>query len=522
MILDLDELADGSVLDADVCIVGAGAAGICLATELAGRGRGVLLLESGGRTADDATRELSRAVIEGRAYAGAWHGRARVLGGATTLWGGQALPLTPIDFEARDWVPHSGWPFGIEELRQYYARASAFLGVGELPWDADLGVLLGTGGAGLDPDVAVHHLSKWSPEPDLARRHRATLERADGARVLLHANATELVLADDHRTVRELRIRSLGGRAGVVRSREVVLCAGGIENARLLLASTAQQPAGIGNGHDLVGRFLQDHPGARIARLSGHDDARLQALFNVFRRDRRKYSIRLSASETFQRRHRTLNVSTALMFRVGDDAPYAALRRLLAAVGSRRVSRAAARDAIASLAGARGLARTAFAYLARGRTWTPDASAELFVSAEQEPDPESRVTLAAERDALGMPRARIDWRIGEGTRRSVALFAAALREQFRRAGLGELTLEPWVEADGGEWRERLVDHYHHIGTTRMSDSPASGVVDAELRVHGIENLRVASSSVFPTGGHSNPTLTMLALCIRLADRLRSA
>ncbi len=521
MILDLDEYADDAAIDADVCIVGAGAAGICLATELAGRGRDVLLLESGGRDADDATRELSRAEIAGRPYAGAWFGRARALGGATTLWGGQALPLTRIDFEVRPWVAHSGWPIGFAELEPYYARASAFLGVGDLPWDSDLGAMLGAGDAGLDPDVVVHHLSKWSPEPDLGRRYARRLEGARGARVLLHANVTQIVLDDGQRSVRELRVRSLGGRAATVRARDVVLCAGGIENPRLLLASRAQQPAGIGNGHDLVGRFLQDHPGARIGRLAHHDDRRTQALFNLFHRGGRKYSVRCSASETLQRRREILNVSTSLMFRVGPDSPYEALRRLYHALRRRSFTSAAARDLARCLSGAPEVARTAFAYLARGRTWTPDASTELFVSAEQEPDPESRVALSRERDALGMPRARIDWRIGKSTHRSIAVFAAELRDQFRTAGLGAVTLEPWVEGESDEWRERLADHYHHIGTTRMSDAPARGVVDSELRVHGIANLRVAGSSVFPTGGHSNPTLTLLALCMRLADRLRA-
>ena len=522
MIIDLDEFAENPVLDADICIVGAGAAGICLATELAGSGRDVLVLESGGRVADEATRSLSRAEISGRPFAGAWHGRARVLGGATTLWGGQALPLTPIDFERRSWVEHSGWPIAWDEMRPYYDRASAFLGVGDAPWDADLGALLHNGTVGLDPDVVVYHLSKWSPEPDLARRYARQLERARATRILLHANVTGVELADGHRAVRQLHIRSLRGRAGVVRATDVVLCAGGLENPRLLLASNAQQPAGIGNGHDLVGRYLQDHPGARIGHLTGHDDRTAQALFNVFHRGRRKYSIRCSASERLQRRSEILNVSIALMFRVESDAPYEALRRVYGAVRRRSLSGATARDLSTCFTGAPGLARTAYSYLARGRSWTPDARTELFVSAEQAPDAESRVSLASEHDSLGMPRARIDWRVGHDTRRSVAIFGAALRDQFRKAGVGELVLDPWLEDDSDEWQERLADHYHHIGTTRMSDSPTRGVVDRKLRVHGLGNLWIASSSVFPTGGHSNPTLTMLALCLRLADQLRDA
>ena len=522
MILDLDDHPADPALNADVCIVGAGAAGICLATELAGRGRDVLLLESGGRRIEEETRELSRADVVGHAYAGAWHGRARALGGTTTLWGGQALPLTPIDFETRPWVPHSGWPISYDEIRLYYERASAFLGVGDVPYDAELGALLGTGGPGLDEGVISYHLSKWSPTPDLGRRYARSLGGDAGARVLLHANVTEIILDDGHRAVRELRVRSLRGRAATVRARDVVLCAGGIENARLLLASTSQQSNGVGNGHGLVGRFLQDHPGARIGRLAGHDQQRTQALFNLFHRRGRKYSIRCSASEAFQRERETLNVSTSVMFPVPDDSSYHALRRVYHAARSRELSVRTARDVATCLTSAPVLARTAVAYLARGRTWTPDARAELFVSAEQEPDPESRVSLSAERDLLGVPRACIDWRIGEGTRRSVSTFATVLRDQFRRAGLGDVQLEPWIEDGSDEWRERLADHYHHIGTTRMADSPAHGVVDRHLRVHGIGNLWIASTSVFPTGGHSNPTLTMLALAMRLADRLRAA
>src|SRR5581483_7921509 len=153
------------------------------------------------------------------------------------------------------------------------------------------------------------------------------------------------------------------------------------------------------------------------------------------------------------------------------------------------------------------------------RTYTPDATFRVGLTTEQEPNPQSRVRLSTDLDALGIPKMVIEWRPTDATWHTASRFAACLQRQFERAGLGVIELDEWFHRPDA-WKSRLVDHYHHIGTARMHESPAHGVVDPDCRVHGINNLYIGSSAVFPTSGHSNPTLTIIALCLRLADQFR--
>lgn len=521
MILDLEEFPEDAELSCDVCIAGGGAAGIALALELASSRLGVIMLESGGLRAEEATRELNRAAIVGDEYAGAWYGRARVLGGATTLWGGQALPLIPLDLAPRAWVPHSGWPISWDVLATHYARAMAFLGLDGLGYDDDLIAFLGIDRPRFDPARVRYHISRWSPSPDMARRHGSRLRSTVDLRVMLHANVVELELDEPGTSIHGVRARTLGGRRLDVRARHVVLATGGLETARLLLAGSSRMPKGIGDGREMVGRFLQDHPGGRIGTLVPRDSDRLQYLFNQFYKGGRKYSVRCSAAPDWQRDHAMLNASAAVMFDVRPDSAFAAAREVYHLSRRGEVGAKLIASALRTARGIPELLRPVWEYYAKGRRWTPGAVAGVFISLEQAPDPESRLRLGPTRDAVGLPVLEIDWRLGDRTIHSGRAFARELAEQFRAAGIGELMLEPWVLDDRDSSRTPLGDHYHHLGTTRMGSTPHESVVDAHCRVHGVANLHVASTSVFPTGGHSNPTLTLLALCYRLADRLRA-
>ncbi|MEA2736618.1 MAG: hypothetical protein QOE14_3069, partial [Humisphaera sp.] len=259
MIQDLEQLdAAAAPIECDICVIGTGAAGLAIANELLDTNLRLVFLEGGGADHEPASQDLYQSLVTGHPFAGHMTGRFRVLGGSTTRWGGQALRLTPIDFQPRDWVPHSGWPIRYDQLHDYYLRASRFLEVDELDFDRDLFRLLGTQPPGFDAARVHYHFSKWSPRPDLRLAHRAKLAASTRATLLLHANVTRIRLSGDHRHVDEVTVRSLGGRSATVRAKQFVLCAGGIETARILLANNTQQPAGIGNGRDLVGRFFQD------------------------------------------------------------------------------------------------------------------------------------------------------------------------------------------------------------------------------------------------------------------------
>ena len=519
MILDLNTLGAPQELSCDVCIVGAGAAGLAIASEMLASRLRIVLLESGGMDHEPATQALYDVDISGLPHAGATQGRFRVCGGSTTKWGGQALPLMPSDFESRDWVSNSGWPLTFAELDSYYARANRFLLVDAMNLDTDLFAYLKTRPPAFDSRRLWYHFSKWSPKPNLREQYLPRINSSNRCTLLLHANVTDIDLDNNFHRVSCIQVRSLHGQAATVKARAFVICAGGIETARLLLANNRQQPSGIGNDHGLVGRFFQDHPNAAVGWLKTPDPGRAQRFFNVFHKNRLKYSVRCTATSLWQREHKTLNASMGMMF-VQDNPVLQNLKDVYGAIRARQFDRETFRKMFGAATHPSDAFSPAWHYLARGRSFSPGAKLQICLTSEQEPNPESRILLSDKTDALGIPRANVRWKLTELTRYSLQQFAQVLSEEFLRVGLGEIEFKSWFRDDWATWQNHLTDQYHHMGTTRMNDSPQQGVVDRDCRVHGLSNLYIGSSSVFPTSGHSNPTLTILALCMRLADQLK--
>lgn len=515
--------SDASVLDADLCIIGSGAAGITLALEFVGQGTSVLLIESGGQTPDDRTTALyeSSMAAGGKHHFGTHDGRARVFGGTTTLWGGQALPLADLDFAARDWVPNSGWPFGSEELVPYYQRAGKLLGLHDVEFTRDIHAAFGIRRFEFDSSVVTPIYSRWAPQPNFATTYRQRLASAENIRVLLRANAVEIVPDPGGTRIEGVRLCGLGGRTATARGKFYVVCCGGIETARLLLASSRVQPAGVGNTHDLVGRYFQDHLSVRWADFQPSSRQRVNDLFNSFFCGRTKYFPFLAAGEEVQRREHLLNISAAVVFDPVPDTGVELAKRVARSVAGRRWREVSVADGAKLLSGLPEVAHFAWRLGVQRRSYFPACVPLMLGSTiEQEPSPVSRVRLGTKTDALGMQRAVVDWQLTPAVLRTLRLFAQRLRAEFLRVGLGQVLLHPWVLDDEADWIEKMRDVSHHIGTTRMHVDPRQGVVDARCRVHGLENLYVGSSAVFPTGGHSNPTFTLLLLCLRLADHLK--
>lgn len=520
MILDVNELPDEKTWDADVCLVGAGAAGLAIAAEYLGRkDLRLVVLESGGLQDEPETQALYDGIVTGQPFEGVHTGRFRVFGGTTTRWGGQALPLTSLDFERRSWVANSGWPIGYGELGPHYESAARFLQIDTLNYDTDLFDLLGV----VPPDFAksdlVYHFARWCPHPDLGRLYQSSMRRADNIELLLHANVTNIVLDDRHERVDHIAYASLQGRRGTVRARQYVLCTGGIETPRLLLASNTQRTAGLGNEHDLVGRYFQDHTAIDAGELFPVDPDEVQRLFNIFHRRGVMYSVRFSLAQDIQFREKLLNGSGGINFDSDADDAYESLRMGYHKVRNRKFDREFWQYVLTCSRHASHLIRPVWEYFVRGRNYRPAARFRIGIALEQEPLRDSRVLLSNQRDALGMPRCEIHWRMSDLTLRTAQVFSRVIRDQFARAGLGEMRLEGWLANPGADWRLRFRDQYHHVGTCRMSDSAKTGVVNRDCRVHSIPNLYIAGSAVFPTSGHANSTLTIIALAKRLAARL---
>lgn len=519
MIVDMEATSGAFDRESDLCVIGSGAAGLAIASEMIQSRMNVVLVESGGEELEPPTQALYDVAISGLPHPGSTEGRFRVLGGSTTKWGGQALPLMPSDFERREWVPHSGWPISFEEIREYYERACRFLRLDRFNFDTDLFAHLRTRPPSFDGEQLWYHFSKWSPKPNLREHYLPDIRGSNHCTLLLHANVTDIQLEEGRNRVAGIQVRSLKGHRARLRARAFVLCVGGIETARLLLANNRQVPSGIGNECDLVGRFFQDHPSAPVGWLTSSDPARAQRLFNVFHKRGLKYSVRLTATPKWQRQHRTLNVSMGITF-VQDDSTLQDLKDAYVAIRQRQLTLDLPLKLLRTMRHPVSALLPAYHFVFRGRTFAPGARMLIGLTSEQEPNPESRILLSDTSDALGMLRANVRWRLTDLTKHTIRQFAQTLCGEFRRAGIGEIALEPWVREDSSDWMNHITDQYHHIGTTRMHDSPKQGVVDRNCQVHGVSNLFIGSSAVCPTSGHSNPTLTIIALCIRLADRLK--
>jgi len=507
LFIDARTLDDDSRVDADLAIIGSGPAGISIARAIASPAMRVCIVEAGGLEPSAEDQALYQGENTGIEYPLAGT-RLRQFGGTSGHWGGFCRPLDPIDFEARDWVPLSGWPFGREALDPYLEAASAAVEVAparfEDPgyWQQKTGEPLVNWRAGR----IMTRFFQFSPPTRFGKRYRAELEQSPDIQVLLHANVTNIAAVPSAKAVDHLDVQTLTGRRHQVHARRYILAAGAIENARLLLLSSDVMPAGLGNQNDMVGRCFMEHP-----HMGGFADivvADLGRLPRIYREsvpvDGRTARVAYIPDPDYLRRTRRLSASFTM-------SPVADLR-------------AEDPGTDASLAGQRDMVQAARPFLTAGgrppRPHDPGFSGTRFgvgCACEQTPNPDSRVTLADDTDPLGLRRVRLNWRLTEQERRSFIANIRALGRELAAAGIGRL--RPLLP-DDGLWEKVVGGGSHHMGTTRISDDPKRGVVDRDCRVHGIDNLYVAGSSVFVTSGSANPTLNILALAYRLVDHLK--
>ncbi|GAC1656131.1 MAG: hypothetical protein NVS4B3_21580 [Gemmatimonadaceae bacterium] len=515
---DARTLENGTVLESDLCIVGAGAAGISMALEWTDSARKVLILEGGGFDFDPEMQDLYRGEIVGQPYFPLQAARLHYFGGTTGHWAGFCSTYDEIDFEKRPWVPHSGWPIRREELDPFYLRAHRLLDLGPYEYDAaawghrspELATLP------LDPRLFWTKMWQFSAPTRFGTKYRDAIVGARNLHLYTHANVCELEANEDATAVQGLRVRNHAGKEFQVRARCYVLACCSIQNARLLLASNGKATAGLGNAHDLVGRYFMEHiemPGAELV-LAQPESAKVKIYALEFGRTKARGELALSAQA--QREHGLLNGTASL----GPGAPGESAKSTF------EFFTPSVLDAwrIWADGGRKGPPPVALRQLVPGDSSAAPRAARFFhlgTRQEQAPNPDSRVTLSAERDALGVPRVKLDWRLTELDKRSIRVFYHLLGRELGRTGVGRVQIRDWLLDDDRVWPSFLSGGWHHMGTTRMHDDPKQGVVDANCRVHGLGNLYVAGSAVQPTAGAANPTLTLVALSLRLSDYLHT-
>ncbi|MFL5634116.1 MAG: FAD-dependent oxidoreductase [Gemmatimonadaceae bacterium] len=513
---DARTLPTGTVLEGDLCIVGAGASGITIAREFANSPLKVILLEGGGFDFDPQLQDLFRGEIVGQPYFPLQAAALHYFGGSTNHWAGYCSLYESIDFEKRDWVPHSGWPITRADLDPFYARAQSVLDLGPYKYDAadwkngdaDRVPLLG------DSRVVWTKMWQFSPPTRFGIKYRDEIVNSPNIHLYTHANVVEVEANEELTAVRSARIRGFDGKEYHARARRFVLACHTIQNARLLLASNRQARTGLGNGNDLVGRYFMEHFEMPSGELALADPQSTKTKLYEFAGLGGPPRGELALTAATQREHRILNgTANVEAGNYGDQVPSTFQFIDTVMMNKMRAWQKGGRKGPPPI-------RVAAAALAP-RDKGPPRFYHMMTRQEQAPNPDSRVTLSAEKDALGMPRAKLDWRVTELDKRSIRTFYQLLGREMGRSGTGRVQIKEWLLSDDKTWPSFISGGWHHMGTTRMHTDPKQGVVDANCKIHGLANLYIGGASVHPTAGAANPTLTLVALSLRLADHLKA-
>lgn len=502
MFVDGRSLSDGEALEADLAIVGAGAAGITLARALKDSGLKIVLIESGGLEWSEEAQNLAAGELGPQTYATPDTVRLRYFGGTTGHWGGWCRELDAIDFEPRDFVPLSGWPLKKSEIDPWYAKAQPVLQLGSPQRYAESEAIAKLANARLpisrEGDIEPI-LFEFSPPTRMGEVYRAELEQS-AVRVFLNTTVTDIRVDDSAKRVTTLTLARDGGEKLTMTARHVVLATGALSNAQLLLAADSQVQGGLGNGSDQVGRYFTDHPIliGYAAILALDPSAGGPFAFGDIHAANRRWRLAFQPSEAYRAQAKRLSCLITI------EPPGPAFDPATGAFDRTDPKWYGPPEVVNAVA----------ALNAKG----PVRLHVLNAGLETRPNPDSRVTLTATRDRFGMRRLKVDWRLSDTDLEDYLLNLADFGRALAKTGASLLRVPP----DARErWPQETSWGHHNLGTTRMGDDPKTSVCDRDGRVHGFANLWVAGSSLWTTPGAANPTLTIVALALRLADRLKA-
>jgi len=522
MFIDARRLDSDASVEADICIIGAGAAGVTLAREFIGTGRKVCILEGGGRFRS----RKSQSVYEGESVGQHYElstTRSRFYGGSTNCWGGFCRPLSEQDFSRRSWVENSGWPISHDELMRYMGRASEVCSVRDDSYDMEEWCAR-LNDEHLTPlplvgDRVVTEVSQRSPQRFLGAKYRKEIAASPDVAVYMHANAIRIQADPDNgKVIRHVDAATFSGKRLRFKANTYILATGGIENARMLLLSDDVVENGLGNRSGLVGRFFMEHPRITSGKIVFNQPFNPDFYDSGYCYFRAPIIAYLALSEETRKREQLLGYKAYIetMYQ-GETSPGVTMFRDMYLDLRQQV---VPENMIGKLWQAAKELPNIYKFIVGKRLRNPKYidHYRLVNILEPSPLPESRVTLGNETDRLGLRRTRLDWRLSQKVADTLLRSQQIIDEELRASGIGRLEIEPAVLE--GRLPAEVEWVWHHMGTTRMDPSAEKGVVDTDCKVHGVDNLYVAGSSVFPSVGYDMPTINIIALSLRLADHLK--
>lgn len=505
MDLDARNLPDHTHIEGDICIVGAGPAGLSIAMEWENTPYKVILLEGGGFDYDDKMQDLYAGQTTGQRYYPLRSTRLHYFGGTSNHWAGFCSTFDPIDFEKRDWVPKSGWPIKRSDLDPYYARAHQVLDLGPYQYDVAWWQQRDPKLRSLLPpnDLVWNKVWQFSPPTRFGEKYGDAIRRSKNIHLYTYANLSEITANESVTTIEKLTVKNFAGKTHTVKARKYILACNTIQNARILLAACPQTPKGLGNDHDLVGRHFMEHLEIQAAciYLPRPDPMDLYT-FNFGK----KMRCELALTPAAQEKHRILNGTTSLF---------------PAEIAKGMKSQIEVWNSDDPKKNEENMNKMWQSHEKQASAPKGFNAFQLKTRIEQSPNPGSRITLMTERDQLGMPRAQLNWALTALEKNSIRTFYQLLARAVGQQGAARIKVMDYLQNPGDpSWPDFTSGGWHHMGTTRMSDTPQTGVVDPNSKVHGVSNLYIAGASCFVTAAAPNPTLTIVALSLRLSDHLK--
>ncbi|MGC4100501.1 GMC oxidoreductase [Ferruginibacter sp.] len=511
MHIDARQMDDHSVIEGDICIVGTGAAGISIALQWMNTPYKVILLEGGGFEYDDKVQELYNGKLTGQPYFPMKASRLHYFGGSTGHWGGMCSTFDALDFEKRDWVANSGWPIKPKDIEPFYPRAHPILDLGPCEWDVKYWLQKNPAlkSLPLDENVIWNKMWQFSPPTRFGTKYKDTMVGATNVHLYTYANVVDIVANENVGEIKEVVVKNYAGKQHTVKAKYFVMACCSIQNSRILLACNKQAPKGLGNDNDIVGRYFMEHPHIESGELWLTNSDTLD-LYKMGKGITERAELAVSAKKQIELKIMNGTISlTPLEFtknRMSNIKMWSAddPRTSLDSFNKRNST------------DKRGFFERHFMASRIYKTYG------LTTRMEQVPNPDSRVQLSEEKDSLGMPRANLNWEMSPPDKVTVTKITELFAQQIGISGIGRVRIPDFMldEKDTSVPSSLVSGGWHHMGTTRMSDDPKQGVVDANCKVHGINNLYVAGASCFPTGGAVNPTFMVVALSLRLADHLK--